>query len=214
MTSNFPLTLSGIHETMLPVPPPPLHTRSGNEFDRPHTPTQQAFTSPVQTPQGSPSKNRLPPGANSLPDAFENALKLNPPTIGTPNRSGRQAQPQVQTGVSPNRATIQDYSGDVEDSVIHKDTEFSVGSPVRRSNKENTPPGSRLGKDFAGQQFPQSTAAASRQELYQPREQIPPSGRKGYDTQRGLTVEELEKLQKPQVRRLANVTQLCEYPIP
>ena len=104
--------------------------------------------------------------------------------------------------------------GDVEDSVIHRDTEPSAGSPVRRSNKENTPPGSRLGRDYGGQQFPQSTAAASRQELYQPREQVLPTSRRGYDTQRGLTVEELEKLQKPQVRRLANVTQLCEYLVP
>ncbi|KAI9786418.1 MAG: hypothetical protein M1839_006878 [Geoglossum umbratile] len=211
MASSFPPTLGGIHESILPMPPPLLHTRSGNEFDRPHTPIQQAFTSPVQTPQGSPSKNRLPPGANCLPDVFENAMKLNPSAISTPTKSGRQVAPQAQTGTSPNKGAnilTQDYGGDAEDSVIHRDAEFSLGSPVRRSNKENTPPGSRLGKDFGGQQFPQSTAAASRQELYQTREQISPTGRRGHDAQRGLTVEELEKLQRPQVRRLANVTQL------
>jgi cell cycle protein kinase DBF2 len=32
-----------------------------------------------------------------------------------------------------------------------------------------------------------------------------------YNTQRGLNPEELEILQKPNVKRLANVTQLCEY---
>lgn len=207
MASSFPLS----QESVLPVPTPPpqLFTRSGNEaFDRPHTPVQSRFTSPTQTPQGSPSKRQFPPGANALPDVFENAMKLTPTPIETPSRSGR-----TQGTGSPNRNTVliaEDREYNAEESVIHKETyAIAPGSPTRKSNKENTPPGFKSSKEAF---HPQNQAAASRQELYQPREHATATvGKKSYETQRGLTAEEVEKLQKPNVKRLANVTQLCEY---
>jgi len=79
------------------------------------------------------------------------------------------------------------------------------GSPTRKSNKENTPPDLRpaLKKEsgFLGH------AAQSRQEIYKTREAT--ESRTQY-IQRGLSAEDIEKLQKPSVKRLANVTQLCE----
>jgi cell cycle protein kinase DBF2 len=91
----------------------------------------------------------------------------------------------------------------VDDSVVHK--AVSPGSPLRKQGQENTPPSSRQGPE-------QNMAALSRQELYQPREQAGPmtSRTAKYNTQRGLTVEEREILNKPNVKRLANVTQLCK----
>jgi hypothetical protein len=60
-------------------------------------------------------------------------------------------------------------------------------------------------------------AAASRAEPYRVRDELlappaPPAGppsRPAY-VQRGVSPDELERLQKPAVRRLANVTQLCK----
>jgi cell cycle protein kinase DBF2 len=60
-------------------------------YDMPGTPTRQAFTSPQQTPQGSPSKHQAPPGAYDLPNVFENAMKLQP-TFGTPSKNGQNQQ--------------------------------------------------------------------------------------------------------------------------
>lgn len=125
---------------VLPTPPPLLHTRSGNDYyDRPQTPTQamsnqQAFTSPVQTPQGSPSKKQFPPGANDLPNVFDNAMKLAPmsPTKQQPN--------------SP--AKGQDPFTDPNSSYLPRSE-----SPTRSSNKENAPTSpTKFGKDnFAAQ---------------------------------------------------------------
>ncbi|KAI9823479.1 MAG: hypothetical protein M1832_002490 [Thelocarpon impressellum] len=197
MASAFPLS----QESILPVPPP-LHTRSGNENERPQTPTQQRFTSPTQTPQGSPSKRQFPPGAHTLPDVFENAMKLTP----APLKTGRQ-----QAATSPARNTVliaEDMapSHSTDDGVIHRDTLVGApASPTRKSNKENTQPGPKSTREHAN---PQAQAAVSRQELYQPREQAATTIRRAFENQRGLTQEELELLQNPQVRRLANVAQL------
>ncbi|KKA18777.1 Serine/threonine protein kinase [Rasamsonia emersonii CBS 393.64] len=145
----------------LPHPPPLLHTRSGNEnYDRPSTPTQQShhgFTSPAQTPQGSPSKSKMPPGALNLPGVFEKAMKLAP---SSPTKSGfNTPQSPTKGGLS----VIEDFN----ESVIHKDAHQTPGSPTRRSNKENTPPNvPRLGKDLGLNSNP---AAASRIEPYQQR---------------------------------------------
>lgn len=149
----------------MPTPPPLLHTRSGNE---------NGFTTPISTPQGSPSKNRLPPGAHDLPNVFENSLKLAP--------------------LSPSSSAAN----------INRDPFVDAphpGSPKKLS-KENTPPGGglRFGKENIATQ---TQAAISRQEPYQ---QV--DSRKIQTQTRGLTVEELQKLQQPKVKRLANVTQL------
>ncbi|KZZ90628.1 serine/threonine-protein kinase sid2 [Ascosphaera apis ARSEF 7405] len=72
-----------------------------------------------------------------------------------------------------------------------------TGSPVR--NKENSPSGP------ANSSTNPNRAAVSRHELYQ---RHPHHARKAHSHLRGLTPEELAKLQLPNVKRLANVTQL------
>lgn len=161
----------------MPSMPPPMHSRGGSDLgERPLTPTSprhqtgHAFISPVQTPQGSPSKNRMPPGAFDLPDVFSNAMKLLPTLGSSPTKIPRN----------------QDHS------------------PTRKG-KENTPP-TRPG---AQQQDHVSQAAASRQNQYRTQDEQPLSRQRSVISG-GLTQEDLEKLQKPTVKRLANVTQLCK----
>ena len=187
-------------EFRLPMPPPLLHTRSGNAlYELPQTPSHNSFTSPISTPQGSPSKNRLPPGANDLPNVFDNAMKLTP---SSPTKIGRlQLAPH-----SPNKSNRQAGDDNLESSVLHQEYSLTPGSPLRKSNKENTPPGIR-GKEGS---YTPNQAAVSRQEPYQTRETTDTTGRGRYNPNRGLTPEELEKLQLPKVKRLANVTQLCK----
>lgn len=199
-TGNAPsLAGSSKPDFSIPMPPPPLHTRSGNDFyDGPHTPTQMGFTSPFSTPQGSPSKNKLPPGANDLPNVFENAMKLGP---STPTKGGRA---WIRSH-SPSKNGEQAADDGFEESTIHQG--YNSGSPTRKSNKENTNPGFRPPKETS---YTLTQAAKSRQEPYQSRETTEPAPRGRYNPQRGLTAEELEKLQLPKVKRLANVTQLCK----
>lgn len=191
----------GRPDLTLPMPPPLLHTRSSNDqYDGPHTPTQIGFTSPFSTPQGSPSKNKLPPGANDLPNVFDNAMRLVP---GSPTKVGKQqSSPR-----SPHKGTRHGVDEGFDDGIIHQDYSTEQGSPTRSSNKENTPSGIRPLKE-AG--YTTNQAAISRQEPYQARDASDPAARARYNPQRGLTPEELEKLQLPKVKRLANVTQLCE----
>ena len=171
-------------------------------MERPRTPPQQWLASPLQTPQGSPSKKQVPPGANTLSDIFEKALKFTPIAALSPTKTGRPTQAPALSSKGNNIPVADETVNGKVDSLPHKDP----SSPGKKANKENAPPGPKHGKDVT---YQQSSAAASRQELYQPREQGPGSPKKVYDTQRALSVEELEKLQKPQVKRLANVTQLC-----
>jgi hypothetical protein len=216
MANLFTSSQAGKHDGILPVPPPPLHTRSSQNdvhTDRPGTPNINSFITPVSTPQGSPSKNRNPPGAIDLPAAFENAMKLTPTTnFGSPTKSGRQqvAVTPLSPGNGNALAVDETHFGQAstmgDESILHKST-VTPGSPLRRQGKENTPPGSRSGLDLG---ISQNFAALSRQEAYQLRDQSAPTIRK-YNTQRGLTAEELEILQKPNVKRLANVTQLCRF---
>ena len=185
----------------LPMPPPPLHAKSSTglyENERPQTPTSAGFTSPFATPQGSPSKRQLPPGANDLPNVFDNAMKLNPVNATKPGR--QQLGPH-----SPNKAP-KSADDPFDTSVLQPEVIPSPGSPLRKSNQENTPPGIRLAKEAS---YTPNQAAMSRQEPYQSRENSDPAARGRFNTQRGLTPEELEKLQWPKVKRLANVTQIC-----
>lgn len=197
-TAPSPSPLKGKPDFSLtmPMPPPLLHTRSGNEIygDSPHTPTGTGFTSPYSTPQGSPSKSKLPPGANDLPNVFENAMNLDP---GSSTKARQQLSPH-----SPKKITGQGIDETLDDT-INRPYSLGPGSPTRKSGKENTPPGVRPKPTTPNQ------AAVSRQEPYQARDTD--SGAKArYNPQRGLTAEELEKLQLPKVKRLANVTQLCK----
>jgi cell cycle protein kinase DBF2 len=211
MASQIPVAV-GRGESMLPMPPPVAHQRFQSDYQgRPHTPPQGAYISPVHTPQGSPSKKNAPPGSSNLPNIFENALKLsaNVDNGGKLTPTLFQSHHQQTSPGYGDASTLLDDSGmDIDSSVIHKDSDV-FGSP-RKSNKENTPPASRLGKEY-GQNVQYNQAQISRQGIYQTRENLTPTGgRKGYETQRGLTAEELEKLQQPKVKRLANVTQLCK----
>ncbi|KAL8657240.1 MAG: hypothetical protein Q9226_002116 [Calogaya cf. arnoldii] len=179
----------------LPMPPPLLHTRSGNnqyENERPQTPTSAGFTSPYATPQGSPSKKLLPPGANDLPNVFDNAMKLAP---SSPTKAARQQL----TPHSPNKANRQPLDEHTNDSLP------APGSPTRQSNKENALSGIRQTKEAV---FNPNQAAISRQEPYISRENSEQSVKTRYNLQRGLTPEELEKCQSPKVKRLVNVAQL------
>lgn len=180
----------------MPMPPPLLHTRSGNEiYEAPNTPMAAGFTSPYATPQGSPSKNKFPPGANDLPDAFDSAMTIDQ---GSPVKLGRQQLSQD----SPSRGGRQAFDESLDANINRSDFSLAPGSPTRKQGKENTPPGVRSSKPATPNQ-----AAVSRQEPYQTRDTDGAKAR--YSPQRGLTAEELEKLQLPKVKRLANVTQLC-----
>ena len=185
----------------LPTPPPPLHTRSTNDMydNMPSTPSRLGFTSPSQTPQGSPSKHHLPPGAYDLPNVFDNAMKLLPASTsaGSPSKKGG----------SPTRSDIH-IAEDSFGEFPLEPSDATPGSPTRKSNKENTPPtGGRPGLKKEPSYLTQ--AAASRQEIYKTREAEVP--RPGYQSQRGLTAGELDILQKPAVKRLTGVTQLCKH---
>jgi hypothetical protein len=175
-------------------------------MERPHTPTQHWLTSPSQTPQGSPSKKQIPPGATSLASLFDSALKLTPIAALSPTKAARSQQSSpVLMPKDGGSSYFEDNSIFKENTFIHQELSSAPASP-KKSTKENAPPSGRLPKESA---YQPSAAATSRQELYQQRDLGGAVGRKGYDPQRGLSMEDLEKLQKPQVKRLANVTQLC-----
>lgn len=181
----------------MPVLPPLLHTRSSNDgSEQPSTPSRQqdAFISPAQTPQGSPSKTKMPPGAFDLPDVFSTALKLMP-TAGQPNNKALQSKQQG--AVSPTRNDQDPFGG--------QDAKAGApGSPIRKQGKENTPPAHRPPLQQERSYITQ--AAARRQEPYRQRDEHSPTRAQAFGGR--LTQEELEKLQKPNIKRLANVTQL------
>lgn len=192
--------LKGRPDITLAMPPPLLHARSGNDIYEaaPLTPTNAGFTSPYATPQGSPSKSKLPPGATDLPNVFDNAMKL---ASSSPTKARQQLAPH-----SPNKGGKQGYDEN-DDSLYRPDLGLGPGSPLKKTGKENTPPGFRSPKPGTPNQ-----AALSRQEPYQSRD-VDSGAKTRYQSPRGLTAEELEKLQSPKVKRLANVTQLCRcYP--
>ena len=188
----------GRGEMSLPMPPPLLHTRSGNELydDTPKTPTSAGLASPYATPQGSPSKNKLPPGANELSGVFDTAMKL----AASPTKARQQLAPH-----SPNKGGRQIIEEGYDENTYHAEYSVAPGSPLKKGGKENTPPGFRSPKPSTPNQ-----AAISRQEAYQIRD-LDESSRARYQPPRGLTPEELEKAQSTKVKRLANVTQLCKF---
>ncbi|GAB1312226.1 serine/threonine-protein kinase dbf2 [Madurella fahalii] len=174
---------------------------------RPSTPIRNSFITPASTPQGSPSKRTVPPGANELPGAFQSMKLGTPSALDIPVKLGRP-QSALITPLSPGRTNVQnleDGSSAVDDSIIHKGP-AAPGSPLRSKGQENTPPA--LPRDpFTEPTYQPSHAAISRQELYQPRDRPSPTVKR-FNTTRGLTAEERELLQKPTVKRMVNVTQL------
>ena len=182
---------------------------------RPTTPTKGSnsnnFVTPVSTPQGSPSKRTVPPGANEVPVAIE-SMKLGPASVL--DSPVKLSLPQSAAApLSPGKSNLQNIdegSPSVDNSIIHKGTS-STGSPLRNQGQENTPP--IHPRDAPAQPAPiyqPSHAASSRQGLYQMRERPAPTVKR-FNTQRGLTPEELEILQKPNIKRMVNVTQLCKF---
>ncbi|CAM1502154.1 Fc.00g041380.m01.CDS01 [Cosmosporella sp. VM-42] len=173
---------------------------------RPGTPTKtNSFLNPTSTPQGSPSKKTVPPGSHDLPAAFENSMNLHSTGLEAPIKLGRPQS--VVAPLSPGKSNVQpldESNANVDDSVIYKSK--SSGSPLKKQGQENTPPTSRLGAPELPYQ--QSHAAVSRQQLYETRDRPTTPAAKKFNTSRGLTAEEREILQKPNVRRLVNVTQL------
>lgn len=185
---------------------------SGEASPRPVTPTKKvnntnSFVNPPSTPQGSPSKRTVPPGAHDLPTAFESAMSLNSSNLDAPVKLTRPQS--VITPLSPGKTNAQpldESSIHVDESVIHKAA--SSASPLKKQGQENTPPASRLGLVDSPAQH--SHAAKSRQQLYETKDR-PMTTYKKFNTSRGLTAEERELLQQPGVKRLVNVTQLCEW---
>ncbi|KAI1472408.1 kinase-like protein [Daldinia caldariorum] len=194
--------------TMFPSPGP--KDIKSPVSDVPGTPTKNSFITPISTPQGSPSKKTLPPGANELPTTFD-ALKLNPVSLDSPVRLGR---PQNGASpLSPAKSNIQPAddgyfptaSPTVDNNVVHKAGE-PAGTPLKKQGQENTPPSRIPVRDSV---YQHNQAAISRAELYQLREPRSTAlSTKRFNTSRGLTPEEMELLKKPNVRRLVNVTQL------
>ncbi|EME49872.1 hypothetical protein DOTSEDRAFT_121541 [Dothistroma septosporum NZE10] len=186
------------HDFTMPLPPPLLHTRpsnnDGGEYAGTPTHDSDAFISPVQTPQGSPSKNKMPPGAFDLPNVFSDAMKLMP-SQGQSNHGALQVKQQ---------GTASPGKHDFDPFAMHDTKAVGPGSPTRKNGKENTPPTHR--PQLQQTQSFITQAAASRQEPYRPREDRSPTRQKIQSD--ALTAEEIEKLQKPNVKRLANVTQL------
>jgi hypothetical protein len=174
------------------------------------------FVNQMNTPQGSPSKTHLPPGAFDLPGTFDNSLRLAPPVpVAAPAVS--QGSPVSKSNI-PRLQQFASSKADLNGS--------TPSSPTRKGNKENTPPalltagvnGSaaqsgipapRSPKKELGQVPSLTPAQQSRREVYRTREEKQPAY-----MQRGLTPEELEKLSKPAVKRLVNVTQLCRFHLP
>lgn len=196
-------TGQGKPEFSLPMPPPLLHTKAGNalyENEKPQTPTSAGFTSPFATPQGSPSKKQLPPGAHDLPNIFENSLNLAPTS---PSKLSKQqfSPPSPKKGFK-----IAEDSFD--NSVLQPDVDLIPGGSPRK-HQENAASAIRKAKEA---NIGTNQAAISRQEPYQSQDLPDPASRGRFNTQRNLTTEELEKLQLPRVKRLANVTQLCKCP--
>jgi cell cycle protein kinase DBF2 len=162
------------------------------KMERPSTPRGNGFTTPVATPQGSPSKNQLPPGAKDLPNVFENALRLEPVS---PLKSLKQ---QLMPGSSNKGSPKPIEEGD--SSAFNKSV-IQPESPSKKANKENTPPVRSPNKTTTP-----AAAAVSRYEQYYANDA---AARAKTGPMRGLTAEDVEKLQLPKVKRLANVTQIC-----
>lgn len=187
------------------MPSPAVHTRSVvnlNGDDARRAADSGLLISPAQTPQGSPSKTHAPPGSFDLPDVFSSAMKLFP-TAGSSNKASRLP-------VSPSKQNKLDQLYPSDESA---DSAQRSGSPTRRSNKENTEPRHPLAKDSVNPYI--SSAAASRQDPYRPSfdSQRPSSpARNTQKSSTALSQEDVEKLAKPSVKRLANVTQLCMHP--
>ncbi|RFU73763.1 serine threonine- kinase sid2 [Trichoderma arundinaceum] len=197
------------------------------EQPRPVTPTMNninSFVNPLNTPLGSPSKKTIPPGAHDLPTVFDTAMNLNSGAFEAPIRLTRPQS--VVAPLSPGKANTvpspsptphvqplaqqprDEPSAAAEEAPVQsvQKGRASPGTPRRRQGQENAPPVPRLAAHDQERQPHHSHAALSRQQLYETKDR--PITAKRFNTARGLTAEEREILQRPNVRRMVNVTQL------
>lgn len=187
----------------------------------PSTPVKNDFLTPADTPHGSPSKKVVPPGAHELPTSLDSMrldggiLAAGASLFGSPVKLGRPQSTVITPLAGAGKTNILPATDDqtpspaasVDDSVVHKS---APGSPRKKQDQENTPPQQpqqppRLDQSM----YLHNHAAVSRQELYQVKDKATASAKK-FNTSRGLTPEELEILNKPNVKRMVNVTQLCK----
>jgi cell cycle protein kinase DBF2 len=214
---------------MQPHPYPP----QAQQYQRPATPPAvhyADFVNPQHTPQGSPSKSHAPPGAcYDLPTAFDASLRLGPaptPLLPPPSfpLSSSTAAPATAVTMAQAQAQAAPTAAAIAPAMASGISHATAGA----DRKENTPPSVATGNVSPGRGAalqPSSPkkdafmtqAAASRAEPYRAPPVAPPAsgaltgGRPAY-VQRGMSQDDVEKLQKPAVRRLANVTQLCKWP--
>lgn len=178
------------HESRLPVPQP-AQLRAGNPLEIPRGPVETAFLSPYATPQGSPSKKQPPPGSHNLPAHFDSALKLS--SYSTSNTTNNPSHLPVGPG-SP----LKNQSHDYFSAQAEPTTSLKSSSPGRRDGKENYPPTGR------------NPAAFERQKVYSPNLASDSEVRRTMQGHHLLSAADRDKLAKPGVKRMANLTQLCK----
>ncbi|KAH0613909.1 uncharacterized protein H6S33_005795 [Morchella sextelata] len=178
---NSPSAPKHIADIFPPTQPAPLHIRSSHNENWDPQPTNQEFT------PGTPV------GGNSLSEIFDRSLQLSPTPSSKPQAT--PSKRQLQAIREDNNANNTNNAGD--NSII----KLEDPGAQRRHNKENAPP-----KDAAPLQ-PQRTGGntGGLHRSYAQR-----SGR-SYDPFRDMTLDEIEKLSKPQVKRLKDVAHLYFY---
>lgn len=163
-----------------PTQPAPLHTRGKSTSNESWDPQPTAQEFTAGTPGSS----------SNLSEMFDRTLQL---AQGTPTRP-QTAPSKRQQGL---QAIHEDEnSGGTGDTSIVKLEDNPPAAP-RRYNKENAPP--------KGEQTPGrggNTGGLQRSHAQR-------SGRT-YDPFRDMTLDEIEKLSKPQVKRLKDVAHLCK----
>lgn len=82
--------------------------------------------------------------------------------------------------------------------------------PAQAHDPNAPPPVPRLAAQDQDRHLHHSHAALSRQQMYDTKGERPIIAKR-FNTARGLTAEEREILQRPNVRRMVNVTQLCKF---
>ena len=122
-------------------------------------------------------------GNSQLADMFDSTLRLAP--------SSPPAKPQP----TPTKKLVNNPNEGSQPSEISMLRMDEKAGLRRRNNKENARP--ILTRESTTSTLPAISENGT------------PTMRKKYDPLRNLTVEEREKLAKPQVKRLANVAQLC-----
>jgi len=139
---------------------------------------------PTEDTSGAPGTSPKKAQSSQLVDMFDSTLRLAP--------SSPPAKPQP----TPTKKLVNNPEGDnqpTEISMLRMDEKAGIR---RRNNKENARP--NLARESTAPTLPAISENGAA-----------PTMRKKYDPLRNLTVEEREKLAKPQVKRLANVAQLC-----